>query len=178
MLFTETKLKGAYLIDIEKKVDDRGFFARAWCQKEFQERGLPPQFVQSNISWNKRKGTLRGMHRQVAPYEECKLIRCTRGAIYDVILDLRRDSPTFGKWLGFELTGENRRSLFVPVGFAVGFQTLEDESEVLYLMSEFYRPGAEQGVRYNDPAFGFEWPIEVTVIAEKDKSWPDYVQQE
>jgi dTDP-4-dehydrorhamnose 3,5-epimerase len=174
MLFTETKLKGAYLIELEKKADARGFFARAWCRKEFQARNLPPQFVQCNVSWNKRKGTLRGMHRQMAPHEESKLIRCTRGAIFDVILDLRPGSPTFGNWLGFELTGENHTSLFVPGGFAVGFQTLEDDSEVLYLMSEFYAPGAEEGIRYNDPAFCFEWPTEVTVISEKDKSWPDY----
>jgi dTDP-4-dehydrorhamnose 3,5-epimerase len=174
MLFTETKLKGAYLIELEKKADERGFFARAWCQKEFQARNLPSEFVQSNVSWNKRKSTLRGMHRQIAPHEENKLIRCTRGAIYEVILDLRRDSPTFGNWLGFELTEENHRSLFVPGSFAVGFQTLEDSSEVLYLMSEFYAPGAEEGVRYNDPAFEIQWPAEVTVIAEKDKNWPDY----
>jgi dTDP-4-dehydrorhamnose 3,5-epimerase len=174
MHFTETKLKGAYLIELDKKADERGFFARAWCQKEFQARNLPPRFVQCNVSWNKRKGTLRGMHRQKAPHEESKLIRCTRGAIYDVILDLRRDSQTFGNWLGFELTQDNHRSLFVPGGFAVGFQTLEDASEVLYLMSEFYAPGAEEGVRYNDPAFRIEWPTELTVISEKDKGWPDY----
>jgi dTDP-4-dehydrorhamnose 3,5-epimerase len=174
MLFTETELKGAYLINLEKKTDERGFFARAWCEKEFQAQKLPAQFVQCNVSWNNRKGTLRGMHRQMAPHEENKLIRCTRGAIYDVILDLRRDSPTFGNWLGFELTEDNYTSLFVPGGFAVGFQTLRNNSEVLYLMSEFYAPGTEEGVRYNDPAFQFDWPTEVTVISERDKSWPDY----
>jgi len=174
MIFIETELKGAYLIELEKKADERGFFARAWCSNEFQAHNLPSRFAQCNISWNKRKGTLRGMHRQRAPHEENKLIRCTRGAIYDVILDLRPDSSTFGKWLGFELTEENHRSLFVPGGFAVGFQTLRDESEVFYLMSECYTPGAEEGVRYNDPSFGFEWPTDVTVISEKDTNWPDY----
>lgn len=174
MIFTETELKGAYLIDVEKKADNRGFFARVWCQREFQAHNLPQQFVQCNVSWNRRKGTLRGMHRQLPPHEESKLIRCTRGAIYDVILDLRSDSPTFGRWVGVELTEDNHRSLFVPGGFAVGFQTLAKDSEVLYLMSEFYTPGAEQGIRYNDPAFGLEWPTEVTVISEKDKSWPDF----
>lgn len=174
MLFTQTKLKGAYLIELEKKADERGFFARAWCREEFQALNLPPQFVQCNVSWNGRKGTLRGMHRQVAPHEESKLMRCTRGAIYDVMLDLRRDSPTFGKWQGFELTEDNHRSLFVPDGFAHGYQTLEDNSEVVYLVSEFYVPGCEKGVRYNDPAFGIQWPAAVTVISEKDNSWPDY----
>lgn len=175
MLFTQTKLTGAYVIDLEKKVDDRGFFARAWCQEEFQTHNLVSQFVQCNTSWNRTKGTLRGMHRQVAPHEESKLIRCTRGAIYDVMIDLRRDSPTFGKWQGFELTEINHRSLFVPGGFAVGYQTLEDSSEVVYLVSEFYAPSCEEGIRYNDPAFGIEWPTVVTVISEKDKRWPDYL---
>lgn len=174
MVFTETKLKGAYLIELETKTDERGFFARAWCQKEFQAHDLVSHFVQCNVSWNKIKGTLRGMHRQVAPHEESKLIRCTRGAIYDVMLDLRRDSPTFGKWQGFELTEENHKSLFVPGGFAVGLQTLKNHSEVVYLVSEFYTPGAEEGVRYNDPAFGIEWPLQVNIISEKDRSWPDY----
>ncbi len=174
MLFTETKLKGAYVIELEKKADGRGFFARAFCQKEFQEHNLPSQFVQCNLSWNKRKGTLRGMHRQVAPHEEAKLIRCTRGSIYDVMLDLRPDSPTFGQWLGFELTSRNHTSLLVPGGFAVGYQTLQDDSEVVYLVSQFYTPGAEEGIRYNDPAFGIKWPGKVTVISEKDKSWPAY----
>jgi dTDP-4-dehydrorhamnose 3,5-epimerase len=174
MIFTATKLKGAYVVELEKKSDNRGFFARAWCQKEFESHGLVSQFVQSNVSWNEKKGTLRGMHRQAPPYGEAKLIRCTRGAIYDVILDVRRDSETFGQWVGVELTEENHRSLFVPAGFAVGFQTLEDNSEILYFMSEFYAPGAEEGIRYNDPAFAIAWPGAVTVISEKDKTWPDY----
>jgi dTDP-4-dehydrorhamnose 3,5-epimerase len=174
MVFTETKLKGAYLIELERKTDERGFFARAWCQKEFQAHNLVSHFMQCNVSSNKIKSTLRGMHRQAAPHEESKLIRCTRGAIYDVMLDLRRDSPTFGKWQGFELTEENHKSLFVPGGFAVGYQTLKNDSEVVYFASEFYTPGAEEGVRYNDPAFGIEWPVQVNVISEKDRSWPDY----
>jgi dTDP-4-dehydrorhamnose 3,5-epimerase len=174
MNFTETKLRGAYVVELERKSDNRGFFARAWCKKEFQAQNLTSEFVQCNVSWNESQGTLRGMHRQVAPYEECKLIRCTQGAIYDVILDLRRDSETFGKWLGFELTARNHRSLFVPGGFAVGYQTLEDNSELTYLVSQFYAPGFEEGVRYNDPAFGIEWPRAVSAISEKDKSWTDY----
>lgn len=174
MLFTQTGLNGAYLIDLEKKADERGFFARSYCQKEFEAHNLPSQFVQANVSWNRRKGTLRGMHRQVPPHEECKLIRCTRGAIYDVIIDMRRGSPTFGTWLGFELSEENHRSLFVPAGFAVGFQTLRDNSEVLYCMSEFYAPGAEDGIRYDDPVFRIKWPEPVTVISDKDRNWPDY----
>lgn len=174
MIFSETKLRGAYVIELDRKSDNRGFFARAWCKKEFRAQNLTTEFVQSNVSWNKSKGTLRGMHRQVAPHEECKLVRCTRGAIYDVILDLRRDSETFGKWLGFELTEENHRSLLVPGGFAHGYQTLEDNSEVEYLVSQFYAPGSEKGVRYNDSAFGIKWPMTVTFISEKDRGWPDY----
>jgi len=174
MLFTQAKLKGAYSIELEKRADERGFFARAWCQKEFQAHNLISQFVQCDVSWNQSKGTLRGMHRQVAPYEESKLIRCTRGAVCGMMLDLRRDSPTFRQWQGFELTEENHKSIFIPGGCAAGYQTLRDNSEVVYLVSQFYTPGAEEGVRYNDPAFGIEWPTEVKVISEKDKSWADY----
>jgi dTDP-4-dehydrorhamnose 3,5-epimerase len=174
LIFTETKLTGTYIVELEKKTDNRGFFARAWCQKEFQAHSLTSRFVQCNVSWNERKGTLRGMHRQLAPHEECKLIRCTRGSIYAVALDLRRDSPTFGQWLGSELTEQNHKSLWVPGGFAVGYQTLEDSSEILYLISEFYFPNSEKGIRYNDPVFRIEWPMKVTVISEKDLSWPDY----
>lgn len=174
MIFAETKLPGAYLIDIEKRGDQRGFFARAWCQKEFEAHGLIRRVVQANISLSKRKGTLRGMHYQAAPYAEAKLVRCTRGAIYDAIIDLRPDSPTYMQWLGVELTAENYRMLYVPEGFAHGFQTLVDNTEVAYQVSQFYTPEAEGGVRYNDPAFGIEWPLEVQVISDKDKSWPDY----
>ncbi len=176
MIFKETQLKGAFVIEVEKHSDNRGFFARAWCKREFEEHDLPSELVQANVSWNKSKGTLRGMHRQLPPHEESKVIRCTRGAIYDVILDMRLSSPTFGKWMAFELTEENHRSLFVPGGFAVGFLTLEDNSEVSYLMSEFYTPGAEQGVRYDDPTFGIDWPLPIAVISEKDKNWPYYRQ--
>ena len=174
MLFTEAKVKGGYLIELEKKFDERGFFARAFCQKEFQAHNIVAQFVQCNVSFNKSKGTLRGMHRQVVPHEEDKLIRCTRGAVFGMMLDLRRNSPTFRKWQGFELTQDNHRSIFIPGGCAAGYQTLQDNSEVVYLVSEFYTPGAEEGFRYNDLAFGIELPTEVTVISEKDKNWPDY----
>jgi dTDP-4-dehydrorhamnose 3,5-epimerase len=174
MIFTETKLPGVYLIDIEKREDQRGFFARAWCQKEFEAHGLTPRVAQANISFNKYKGTLRGLHYQVVPYAETKLVRCTRGAIYDVIIDLRPDSPTYMQWLGVELTAENYKMLYVPEEFAHGFQTLTDNTEVIYQVSQFYTPEAEGGLRYNDPAFGIEWPLEVQVISDKDKSWPDY----
>jgi dTDP-4-dehydrorhamnose 3,5-epimerase len=174
MIFTETKLPGAYLIDVEKREDHRGFFARAWCQREFEEHHLVPRVVQANISFNKQKGTLRGMHYQLAPYAETKLVRCVRGALYDVIIDLRPDSSTYMQWLGVELTAEDYKMLFVPEGFAHGFQTLVDNTEATYQVSQFYTPGAEGGVRYDDPAFGIEWPIDVQVISDKDRSWPNY----
>jgi dTDP-4-dehydrorhamnose 3,5-epimerase len=174
MIFTETRLKDAYLIDLEKRGDQRGFFARAWCQNEFEAHGLVPRVVQANISFNKYKGTLRGMHHQAAPYAETKLVRCTRGAIYDVIIDLRKASPTYGQWLGVELTAENYTMLYVPEGFAHGFQALMDNVEVTYQVSQFYTPEAEGGVRYDDPFFGIDWPLEVQVISEKDKNWPNY----
>jgi len=174
MNFEQTKLAGAYLIDIKKMVDERGFFARSWCQKEFEAHGIVATIVQANMSFNHKQGTLRGMHYQVAPYRETKLVRCTRGAIYDVIVDLRTDSPTYLQWIGAELTADNRRMLFVPIGFAHGFQTLSDASEVFYQVSEFYTPGAERGARYNDPTFGITWPLAVTVISEKDANWADF----
>ena len=175
MIFTETQLKGAYIIEIEKLKDNRGFFARAWCQKEFEEHGLTPRVVQANVSSNKKKGTLRGMHYQIAPYEETKLVRCTRGAIYDVIIDLRQGSPTFKQWMGVELTESNYKMLYVPENFAHGFQTLEDNAEVTYQVSQFYTPGSESGIRWDDPLFGIRWPLEVQVISDKDKCWPDFV---
>ncbi len=175
MLFHKLKLDGAYRIDLDPREDERGFFARAWCQREFEEHGLEPRIVQSNLSYNRRKGTLRGMHYQAAPHEEVKLIRCIRGSIFDVIIDLRPDSPTYKQWAGIELTAANRRMLYVPRGFAHGFQTLEDDTEVFYHVSEFYTPGAERGVRWNDPLFGIEWPaVEHRVISPKDQSWPDF----
>ncbi len=174
MIFTETKLDGAFLIDIEERTDERGFFARSWCQKEFEQHGLVPLVVQANISFNHKKGTVRGMHYQASPYEETKLVRCTRGAIYDVIVDLRKGSPTYCQWLSAELTADNRRMLFVPEGYAHGFQTLTDATEVCYQVSQFYTPGAERGARFNDPAFSIRWPLDVTVISEKDANWADF----
>ena len=173
MIFIETALSGAYILDIEPFIDARGFFARTWCQKEFGAYGLVSHLVQTNISFNNTKGTLRGMHYQIAPYEETKLVRCTKGAIYDVIIVLRQDSPTYMQWIGVELTAQNHKTLYVPENFAYGFQTLEDDTEVTYQVSQFYAPQAERGARYDDPAFGIMWPLEVVVIS-KDKSWSDY----
>ena len=174
MIFTETRLKGAFIIELEKREDDRGFFARSWCEKEFADRGLNPRTVQCNISFNKKKGTLRGMHYQVAPSAEAKVVRCTRGAIYDVVIDLRPASPTFKKWFGEELTPENHRMLHVPEGFAHGFQSLQDDSEVFYQMSEFYAPQYARGVRWNDPAFAIQWPIAEPIMLERDRNYPDF----
>ncbi len=202
MLFTETKLKGAFLIEPEKLEDERGFFARSFCAREFEEHGLNPRVVQCNISYNVRKGTLRGMHYQVAPYEEAKLVRCTTGGIYDVIIDLRPNSNTYCQWIGFELssprsplptncsplaahssqptahcsplTAHCYRMLYVPEGFAHGFLTLQDNTEVFYQMSEFYAPDTARGLRWNDPAFGIEWPLEPAVLSEKDRNYPEF----
>ena len=168
MVFTETKLKGAFIIDLEPIQDERGFFARTWCKKEFDAHGLNSDLVQCNTSFNKKKGTLRGMHYQTAPYAEAKLVRCTMGAIYDVIIDLREGSKTFREWVGIELSARNRRMLYVPEGFAHGFQTLEDNSEVFYQMSEFYHSECTGGVRWDDPLFSIEWPFPNAVISEKD----------
>jgi dTDP-4-dehydrorhamnose 3,5-epimerase len=174
VIFTETKLKDAHIIEIEKLEDTRGFFARSWCRKEFDEHGLISTVVQANISWNKKRGTLRGMHYQIPPYEEVKLVRCSRGSIYDVIIDLRKDSHTYKQWLGVELTADDYKLLYVPGGFAHGFLTLEDDTEVVYQVSQFYTPGAEAGLRWDDPAFSINWPLEVQVISDKDRNWPDY----
>jgi dTDP-4-dehydrorhamnose 3,5-epimerase len=173
--FTETTLQGAYILDIEPIEDERGFFARSWCREEFGAQGLHCTFVQSNISFNKTKGTLRGMHYQVKPNEEAKLVQCTRGAIYDVIIDLRSQSRTFKQWVAVELTAANHRMLYVPEGLAHGFQTLEDDAEVFYLMSEFYHPECAQGVRWDDPAFGITWPqSDRRIISDKDNAYPDF----
>ena len=161
-------------MEIEPIGDERGSFARTWCRREFHTLGLNTLVEQTGTSLNLRKGTLRGMHYQAVPHEEVKLVRCTRGAIYDVIIDLRSESKTFQKWFGVELTEENYRMLYVPEGYAHGFQTLSDRTEVVYHTSEFYTPNAEQGIRYNDVAFGIRWPLEVRVISEKDKNWPDF----
>jgi dTDP-4-dehydrorhamnose 3,5-epimerase len=175
MIFTETKLQGAFIIDIDRIEDERGFFARTWCQREFEAHGLCIRLVQCNISFNKHKGTLRGMHYQAAPRAEAKLVRCTSGAIYDVIIDLRPDSPTFRQWLAVELTADNRRMLFIPQGFAHGFQTLAHDTEVFYQMSQFYAPEYARGVRWDDPAFGVSWPAEKRVISKRDQGFPDFL---
>jgi dTDP-4-dehydrorhamnose 3,5-epimerase len=175
MIFTETRLEDAYVIDLEPRADERGFFARAWCSREFADHGLSTRLAQCNVSLNGRRGTLRGLHYQAEPHAEVKLVRCTRGAIYDVIVDLRPSSPTFCRWLGVELTAENRTMLYVPEGFAHGYQTLEDDTETFYQVSAFYAPDAERGVRWDDPAFSIEWPYpESPLISEKDRSWPDF----
>jgi dTDP-4-dehydrorhamnose 3,5-epimerase len=173
--FTETALQGAYIVDVEPIEDERGFFARSWCREEFGAHGLHCTFVQSNISFNTKKGTLRGMHYQVKPNEETKLVRCTRGAIYDVIIDLRSQSRTCTQWIAVELTAVNHRMVYVPEGFAHGFQTLEDDTEVLYLMSAYYRQECSRGVRWDDPAFGIAWPqSDIRIISDKDKAYPDF----
>jgi dTDP-4-dehydrorhamnose 3,5-epimerase len=174
MLFTETKLAGAFIIDIEKREDQRGFFARSWCQHEFEACGLISRLVQMNLSFNPKQGTLRGMHYQIAPHAEAKVIRCTRGAIYDVIIDLRPSSPTYTQWIGVTLTADNYKMLYVPEQFAHGYQTLEDRTEVTYQVSQFYAPTFERGARYDDPVFGIVWPTAVRVISDKDKTWPSY----
>jgi dTDP-4-dehydrorhamnose 3,5-epimerase len=175
MIFKETKLKGAYIIEIELMEDERGFFARSFCVKEFKEYGLNPNIAQCNISYNEKKGTLRGMHYQVAPHEEVKLVRCTMGAIYDVIIDLRPDSSTFKQWIAVGLSKENHQMLYVPEGFAHGFQTLEDRTEVLYQISEFHHPEWARGVRWNDPTFGIFWPVNVEIISVGDQQYPDFI---
>ena len=174
MIFHETKLSGAFEILLEPKYDERGFFARCWCHKEFEDNGLNPKLVQCNISVTSRKGTLRGLHFQAAPFAETKLVRCTRGAIYDVVLDLRPHSPTFRDWMAVVLTAEKRNMVYVPEGCGHGFLTLEDDIEVFYQMSEFYHAEASRGVRWDDPAFRIAWPEKVEVISERDRTYPDF----
>lgn len=175
MRFIPTSLADAYIIEPEPIEDDRGFFARVWCQKEFAERNLDTNLVQCSISFNKKKGTLRGMHLQLPPFAETKLVRCTQGAIYDVIVDLRPNSETYLRWAAVELSAENHKALYVPQGFAHGFQTLQDNTEVFYQMSKFYSPGSARGFRWNDPAFKIDWLEEVSVMSERDRSYPDYI---
>ena len=172
MTFLPTPLAGAYVVELEQRVDERGFFARSFCQEEFKAQGLDPRIAQTNVSYNRRRGTLRGMHFQAAPYAEAKLVRCTQGAIWDAIIDLRPDSPSFKRWHGIELSAANRRALYLPEGFAQGFQTLADDSEVLYLMSQFYRPDSARGLRWDDPAFGIAWPIANPQLSERDRGLP------
>ncbi len=175
MIFTETKLAGAFVIEPERRADERGFFARTFCKQEFEVHGLNPKVLQCNVSFNKRKGTLRGMHYQAAPFAEAKLVRCTSGSIYDVIIDLRPASATFKQYFAVELSAENRRMLYIPENFAHGFQTLQDDTEVFYQMAQGYSAEHARGVRWNDPAFGIEWPKDERIIIQRDQIYPDFV---
>jgi dTDP-4-dehydrorhamnose 3,5-epimerase len=172
--FTPTTLPGVYLVDLEPIEDERGFFARSWCREEFAAHGLDGNLEQCNISFSRHKGTLRGMHFQAAPHGEAKLVRCTRGIIYDVAVDLRPHSPTYLQHLGAELSADNQRALFIPEGLAHGFQTITPNCEVFYQMSRAYVPGAGRGVRWNDPAFAIVWPVDERIISERDRTWPDF----
>ena len=176
LIFSPTPLAGAYVIELKRIEDERGFFARSFCQKEFAEHGLDPHLAQCNVSFNSRRGTLRGLHYQAAPHGEAKLVRCTQGAIWDVMVDLRHDSGTFKRWYGAELSAANRSALYIPDGFAHGFQTLTDNAEVLYLMSEFYHPESARGLPWNDPAFGIEWPLPNPSMSERDRSFPRFAE--
>lgn len=175
MKFSPTALAGACIIDIEPVSDERGFFARSWCREEFSRHDLNPDLAQCSISFNKKRGTLRGLHYQAKPHEETKVVRCTRGAIYDVIVDLRPQSPTFRKWFAVELSADNRRMLYVPAGLAHGFQSLTDDTEVFYQISTPYHPESARGVRWDDPAFGIEWPVAERIISDGDRRYPDFV---
>ena len=174
MIFGSTPLPGAAVVDLERREDERGFFARSFCQREFEALGLDTTVAQCNVSFNRRRGTLRGMHWQAAPHGEAKLVRVTRGALWDVIVDLRPESATYCRWFGVELSAENHRALYIPRGFAHGFQTLVDDVEVFYQMSTSYVPDAQRGVRWDDPAFGIEWPILPPFLSERDATYPDY----
>jgi len=174
MIFNHTTLNDAFLIDIEKKEDSRGFFARAWDIKEFQQNGLNTNLMQCNISRSKKKGTIRGMHYQKYPHQEAKLIRCTKGKIYDVIIDLRPNSKSYKKWEGFELSSDNYKLLYVPEGFAHGFQSLEDNTEIFYQVSQFYTPEAEAGIRWDDSTFNISWPLSSYIVSEKDSTWKKF----
>ena len=174
MIFTQTALKGAWIIDIEKHEDERGFFARSWCINEMAERDIHMNILQANVSLNKKKGTLRGMHYQLAPHQEAKLVRCSKGRIFDVIIDLRKKSPTYKQWTGVELTSDNYKMLYIPEDFAHGFITLDDNSEISYFMSQIYVPASAATIRWNDPQFGINWPINPLIISEKDKNQADF----
>lgn len=175
MKFTETKLPGAFLLEVELRTDDRGAFGQTFSAAEFAAHGLDQHVVQCSLSFNKRKGTLRGMHWQTGPHAQAKLVRCTHGAIFDVIIDLRRSSKTFQQHLAMELTAANRRMLFVPEGFAHGFQTLEDNTEAYYQFNKAYQPGTEGGARWNDPTFGISWPLANPILNMRDAGWPDFI---
>jgi dTDP-4-dehydrorhamnose 3,5-epimerase len=172
MIFTESPLSGAYVVDMQRLADERGFFARSYCAEEFAARGLGPELRQCSVSYNARKGTLRGLHYQDAPHEEHKLVRCTAGAIFDVIVDIRTSSPTYRHWYAEELTVDNRRSLFIPPGFAHGFVSLTDDTEVYYMISVAHAPSFSRGLRWNDPAFAIEWPLAPVVISARDAGYP------
>jgi dTDP-4-dehydrorhamnose 3,5-epimerase len=172
VLFTETKLSGAFIIDLERREDNRGFFARAFCQNEFSEHGLKPLIAQANIGFNRRRGCLRGMHFQYPPAAETKVVRCTRGAVLDIIVDLRPESPTYLEHISVELTADNHRAIYIPERFAHGYQALQDETETSYQVGEFYTPGSEGGLRQDDPTLGLAWPLPVSEISEKDAAWP------
>jgi len=174
VIFVETKLKGAYIVELEKREDHRGFFARSWDGNVLEQHGLIGKVVQQNIAFSKIKGTIRGLHYQKAPHQETKFVRCTRGTVFDVMVDLGPDSPTFKQWLGVRLTVDDYKLLYVPKDFAQGFQSLEDDSEIQYLVSTVYTPAAEAGIRYNDPSIGIEWPLPVSMITEKDANLPDF----
>jgi len=176
MIFTETKLKGAFIIDVKRLEDERGFFGRAWCKKEFETLGLNSDAVQANVSQNKLAGTLRGLHYQTEPFTESKTVRCTEGSIFDVIVDLRSGSPTYKQWVGVTLTSQSFRMLYVPDGFAHGFITLEDNSAVHYMVTQYYTPGAEKGIRYDDPAFNIEWPLTPALVSDRDLIHPPYTE--
>lgn len=173
MIFKPTPLAGAFVIEPERRADDRGHFVRTFCEQEFKEQGLETQFVQANAAWNTQRGIVRGMHRQLSPHEEVKVVRCTQGAVFDAIVDCREGSPTQHQWFGVTLSAENGVQLYVPKGFAHGYQVLEDQSELVYLVSAHYAPDAESGLRWNDPAVGIEWPISANIdISDKDANWP------
>ena len=174
MIFTETDLKGVFVIELEKRGDERGFFARTFCRNEFVAHGLNPRLAQANMAYSRFAGTLRGMHYQVSPHAEAKLVRCTRGRIFDVAVDLRPDSATYCRWAGVELSADNYKMFYIPKGFAHGYMTLEEDCELMYLVSEFYAPEAERGVRWNDPAFGITWPTAPDIISDKDQNWADF----
>jgi dTDP-4-dehydrorhamnose 3,5-epimerase len=174
MIFAALAIAGSYQIDIEPRADERGMFARSYCAAEFAAHQLPSGFVQCNVSFNPQRGTLRGLHYQDAPKPEAKLVRCTRGAAFDVIVDLRRDSPSFRRWVGIELTADNRRAVFVPEGCAHGFQTIAADTELFYQMSEFYEPELARGVRWNDPAFGVAWPLSSPILSDRDARFADF----
>jgi dTDP-4-dehydrorhamnose 3,5-epimerase len=177
MTFTETPITGAWLVDADPRGDDRGFFARVWCRREFAEKGLDAPFVQCNLASSRRQGTLRGLHYQADPHGEAKLVRCIRGSVFDVIVDLRPESASYLRWFGVELSDQNRRSIYVPAGCAHGYQALTDGCEVLYPVSAFYAPEAERGIRWNDPSFHIEWPLEPAHMSIKDRNWPDFAKE-